>query len=79
MDLSAEEVAQALKALAARLGVPPENYSTHSVRIGGETALLSGEADRLAIKLPSRWMSNSYVSYPVLAAEATMGLSRRMV
>ncbi|KAE9109998.1 hypothetical protein PF010_g11330 [Phytophthora fragariae] len=79
VDLSAQEVSRTFKWLASIIGVSPRNYATHSVRIGGTTALLSGKADGLAIKLLGRWMSNSYDDYPQLAAEATFGLSRRMI
>jgi len=79
VDLTAKAVADALKATAARAGVPPSRYSTHSLRSGGATALLTGKADSLAIKLLGRWMSRCYEEYPVQAASSTADLSRRMV
>ncbi|TYZ62755.1 hypothetical protein PybrP1_006935 [[Pythium] brassicae (nom. inval.)] len=48
------QVGQALKKVARLAGVPVRTYSTHSIRIGGATALLNGAADSLAIKLLSR-------------------------
>jgi hypothetical protein len=78
-DTSAAMVARALKATARHSGVPEMNYSTHSIRIGGATALLNGQADYLAIKLLGRWMSNCFERYPTQAAESTTTLSRRML
>lgn len=78
-NISSVDVASALKATAASAGVPEANYSTHSIRIGGATALLAGEASQLAIKLLGRWVSNCFEQYPVQAAESTRTLSRRMV
>ncbi|KAG6958809.1 hypothetical protein JG687_00009156, partial [Phytophthora cactorum] len=68
-----------LKTVAALIGVAFGNYSTHSLRSGGATALLKGKADSLSIKLLGRWMSNGFENYLVLAAKASVGLSRRMV
>ncbi|POM66789.1 LOW QUALITY PROTEIN: Hypothetical protein PHPALM_17293 [Phytophthora palmivora] len=79
VDLTANEVSTSFKALATDVGAPRGHYSTHSVRIGGATALVRGKADSLSIKLIGRWMSNCYESYPVLSAEATQGLSARMI
>lgn len=58
VDLQASDVAAALKAIARAIKIPPANYSTHSIRSGGATALMSGGADSLTIKLLGRWMSN---------------------
>ncbi|ETK95011.1 hypothetical protein L915_02029 [Phytophthora nicotianae] len=77
-DLSAVLVAKALKETAKAIGVPEDRYSTHSVRIGGATALLSGQASSIAIKPLGRWLSNCYEQYPTHAASFTKTLSRRM-
>jgi hypothetical protein len=50
-DLDAKEVTQAFKYSASTIGVRQGSYSTHSIRIGGATALLNGKADSLSIKL----------------------------
>jgi hypothetical protein len=78
-NLTAASVDNALKTTAAAAKVPTSNYSTHSIRIGGATALLNGRVDGLSIKLLGRWMSHTYESYPVQAAAATIDLSSRMV
>jgi hypothetical protein len=71
-------VSKTIKAAAARCGLDPKRYSTHSVRIGGATKLLNSGADRLIIKLLGRWLSNCFEEYPVLSAEGTIGLSAMM-
>ncbi|KAE9264908.1 hypothetical protein PF001_g31102 [Phytophthora fragariae] len=78
-ELKAEEVAQDFKDLAASIGVPKRNYSTHSIRIGGATSLSSGAADSLSIKLLGRWMNDCFGEYPVQTAKSTVGLSSKMV
>ncbi|OWZ01971.1 hypothetical protein PHMEG_00026552 [Phytophthora megakarya] len=55
------------------------SYSTHSIRFGGATALLSGKADSLSIKLLGRWMSECFEENLVQAVQATIGLSCRMI
>lgn len=67
-----------IKKAAARCGLDPMRYSTHSVRIGGATALLNAGADHLVIKLMGRWMSNAFEDYPVLSSKGTADLSRQM-
>ncbi|KAE8978824.1 hypothetical protein PF011_g23090 [Phytophthora fragariae] len=65
--------------VVSSIGAPTANYSTHSIRSGGATALLNGKTDSLSIKRLGRWMSNCFEGYPVMAAKATIGLARRMV
>eukprot|EP00644_Phytophthora_capsici_P015958 jgi/Phyca11/123101/e_gw1.49.343.1 len=75
----AQEVTRTFKTLASSVGVPPDKYATHYIRIGGASALLSGDADSLAIKRLGRWISHSYEDYPVRTPYSTRGLSRRMI
>ncbi|KAE9010170.1 hypothetical protein PR003_g21272 [Phytophthora rubi] len=78
-DLTVTMVAKSFKATARSIGFPGANYSTHSLRIGGTTALLSGEASNTAIKLLGRWISNCFEQYPTQAANSTTTLSQRMM
>ncbi|OWY90284.1 hypothetical protein PHMEG_00041662, partial [Phytophthora megakarya] len=78
-NLTAATMAKAFKTTAKSIVVPEANYSTHSVRIGGATALLSGQASSTAIKLLGRWISNCFEQYPTQSAISTSTLSRRMV
>lgn len=79
VDLSSTEMDNALKTTAKVSGVPKSNYATHSIRIGGATALLNDRVDSLSINLVGRWMSRCYEEYLVEAAAATTGMSARMV
>ncbi|POM59344.1 hypothetical protein PHPALM_31937 [Phytophthora palmivora] len=78
-NLSSQDMNRAIKRTAKLAGVPPSCYATHSVRIGGATALVAGGADRLSIKLLGRWASNCFEEYPQQSAKASAGLSTRMV
>jgi hypothetical protein len=71
-------IVQLLKEVAATLGLNVANYSTHSIRTGGSTALLNGGANPSVFKLLGRWLSDCYQSYPVLTAKGTVGVSKLM-
>ncbi|OWZ11796.1 LOW QUALITY PROTEIN: hypothetical protein PHMEG_00015136 [Phytophthora megakarya] len=49
--IAAKELAVTIKAAAQEHGLDPARFSTHSVRVGGATALLNAGADRLSIKV----------------------------
>jgi hypothetical protein len=76
--ISSREISQLVKNSAIADGKDPARYSTHSIRVGGATALLNAGADRLVIKLLGRWLSNTFEEYPVLTADGTASLSRLM-
>lgn len=76
--ISSHELAALIKRGAAAAGLDATRYSTHSVRIGGATALLNAGADRLTIKLMGWWLSNAFEAYPVLSAEGSADLARLM-
>ena len=67
-----------LKTLAIDMGLNADDYSSHSLRIGGSTSLLNGGAPPLIIKLLGRWLSSCFESYPVLQATGTRGISNLM-
>lgn len=76
--ISNSHMVQLVKYTARDMGLNEKNYSTHSIRIGGSTALLNAGANPLVIKLLGRWLSNCYQQYPVLQAKGSMGVSRMM-
>ncbi|KAE8908925.1 hypothetical protein PF003_g7143 [Phytophthora fragariae] len=76
--ISASEITKTIKAGAVADGQNPDKFSTHSVQVGGATALLNNGADRLVIKLLGRWLSNSFEEYPVLTADGTAHISKLM-
>ncbi|OWY90611.1 hypothetical protein PHMEG_00041184, partial [Phytophthora megakarya] len=79
VNLDAATMTRVLKKAAVAAKVCPRNYATHSLRIGGASALMNGHIDSLSIKLLGRWVSRCYEEYPVQAAAATKGLAGRMV
>ncbi|ETL91409.1 hypothetical protein L917_10039 [Phytophthora nicotianae] len=59
----AEELSKVLKEAAAANGYDPQQFSCHSLRSGGASALIGGGADSTTIKLHGRWKSNSFQCY----------------
>ena len=60
-------------------GLPPGRYGSHSLRIGGATALYNACREVETVKRYGRWSSASFSLYLWEAADATEGLSRDMV
>ncbi len=58
------------------MSLDPVSYSSHSVRIGGETILLNAGCDPLIIKLFGLWLSNCFEEYPVLLVRKNLGVSQ---
>ncbi|CAE8616995.1 unnamed protein product [Polarella glacialis] len=52
-----------LKAAAAGVGLPPDRVGTHSLRVGGATALYNAGWELGAIQRFGRWMSNAFHGY----------------
>jgi hypothetical protein len=71
-------VIQILKLVYQDMGLDERNHSTHSIRIGGSTALLNAGALPLVIKLLGRWLSDCYQEYPILLAKGSVGISGLM-
>ncbi|OWY96770.1 hypothetical protein PHMEG_00032881 [Phytophthora megakarya] len=76
--ITSRVISATIKKAATSCGLDPARYSTHSVRIGGATALLNAGADRLVIKVMGRWLSNAFEDYPVLSSKGSADLSRHM-
>lgn len=76
--ISAKDMSATIKEAARESSMDPARFSTHSVRVGGATALLNAGADRLAIKVMGRWLSSAFEEYPVLTAQGSSGLSKLM-
>ncbi len=64
---------------AAAVGVPPEAMGSHSLRIGGATALYRAGHDIETIKRFGRWTSSAVHSYLWESNERQLGLAERMV
>ena len=52
-----------IKKLMARVGVGDEGFSTHSLRIGGATALFAAGASETVIRTMGRWSSDIHRLY----------------
>ena len=63
---------------AAQEGLPPKRFGTHSLRIGGATALFHAGVPVGIIKRWGRWVSDSFQRYLWDANEDAKGLSRKM-
>ncbi|KAE9031060.1 hypothetical protein PR002_g9735 [Phytophthora rubi] len=57
------EVSIFLKEAAKRLQLNPDDYATHSIRIGGACALLAAGKSELVIRLMGRWASWCFTVY----------------
>jgi hypothetical protein len=66
-------IIQVLKQISKDMGLYERNYLTHSIRIGGSSALLNAGARPLGIKLLGLWLSDCYQEYPVLLAKRSVG------
>ena len=59
-----------LKDGAALFGFPTEKFSSHSLRIGGASALAAAGAPSWVIQLTGRWKSIAFLQYIRLASTA---------
>lgn len=58
-----EDVLHAIRAIVRLSGEDPSEFGTHSLRIGGATALFSAGADMTTIRTLGRWSSDIYHLY----------------
>ena len=76
--LWASQITVLLETAAIEEGLPSARFGTHSMRIGGATALLHAGVPIELIKRMGRWVSDSFQRYLWEAAEGTEGLSKKM-
>ena len=77
--LSAQVVTRVLWWIAAKESLKPSLFSTHSLRVGGATALHEAGASVDTIKMHGRWASNAYQRYVRLPSAQALNLTARMV
>jgi hypothetical protein len=77
--LSGKTVTAALRLVAAASGTDAATLSTHSLRVGGATALFQGGADENSIKFQGRWRSNAYTRYTRPAETFGQHLTTKML
>jgi hypothetical protein len=69
-ELSYSRLNAAIKKLATVFGLDPKRYSSHSLRIGGASALAAAGAPDYIIQLMGRWKSTAFLKYIQLATAA---------
>ena len=71
------EVHTLTKQLMSAIGERPDEFGTHSYRIGGATALFAAGADPTVIRTMGRWSSDIYRLYVRASYEATLSWSQK--
>ena len=69
---------QVLRALVARIGLAPGEYSTHSFRRGGATFAFKSQVPGELIKTQGDWTSDAYLRYLDLSMESRLQVAVRM-
>ena len=67
----------AIRRCMARIGEDPAHFGTHSLRIGGATALFAAGADATVIRTMGRWSSDLYRLYVRACFEKSIEWSKR--
>ena len=75
--LEADNMRSVIKALMAHVGEDPTEFGTHSLRIGGATALFAAGATPLVIRTMGRWSSDCYRLYVRACYEASLEWTRK--
>ena len=76
--LRRDSVSKALKSSAAMLGQHVHEYASHSLRIGGATALIHSGASPEAVRRFGRWKSDTWQQYSWSTRGLLSGLSTLM-
>ena len=74
----ASQVKVLLVAAAEAEGLPVDRFGSHSLRIGGASALLHSNVPIEIIKRWGRWVSDSFQRYLWESTEDSRGLSKLM-
>ena len=72
------QVSSWLERAAAAQGVPPTRMGSHSLRIGGATALFNATGSIDQVKRFGRWLSSAFQGYLWESDEHAKGISRAM-
>ena len=73
-----EQLQAALQRAAAAEGLPPRRFKSHSLRIGGASALWHALGDAEAVKRWGRWSSNAFHGYLYDSEEQSRGVAAAM-
>ena len=75
--LSYETMQRIVKVLMAKIGENPDDFGTHSLRIGGATALFAAGATPTVIRTMGRWSSDCYRLYVRACYEASIAWTKK--
>ena len=78
MLLTRLEIQTFLTVLGAELGFPPGELGSHSLRIGGATAMYHATKDVINVQRFGRWLGQAFHSYLWEAYERQQGLAAQM-
>ena len=73
-----EQVQEILRRAAIAVGLPPERFMTHSLRVGGASALYHAVGDIEVVKRWGRWKSSAFHVYLWDSHEQQLGVAKRM-
>ena len=76
--MSRGDITEAVKKLAVRFGFNPERFSSHSLRIGGASALAAANVQDYAIQALGRWRSLAFLDY-IHVSEAMTSMAQRVM
>jgi hypothetical protein len=76
--LRREEVQYVLQHAAVAVDLPPERFKSHSLRIGGASALYHATGEIEVVKRYGRWSSGAFHSYLWDSAEQYKDVARKM-
>lgn len=76
--ITRHEVQAYLKVASVQFGVPPELVSTHSLRVGGATALYASGVELTAVRRFGRWASDAFQVYLYETSAATHQFAAKM-
>ena len=73
-----EQVQEILCRAAIAVGLPSERFMTHSLRVGGASALYHAVGDIEVVKRWGRWKSSAFHAYLWDSAEQAKGVAKKM-
>ena len=77
--LTRQHFCSALTAILADIGLSPQNFNTHSFRIGAATSAKQVNISDTHIKMLGRWRSDTYQRYICMAPSDLAAFSRILV
>ena len=77
LSITTEAVRDMVKGLMQKVGEDPYEFGSHSLRIGGATALFAAGANPTIIRTMGRWSSDLYKLYVRASFEQTVAWSRK--